>query len=253
MTAGLGAVTAEDVATFERCIAVGGVALFPVRHRLRAGHRARVEGGRRRLYALKGRPRRHARRGHVLRARAGAGRAAGAGAAHPRRRARLLPGPLTLLLPNPARRYPLACGPEPEPARAARAGSQRRPGAAGLAPLAGAPVERQPLRRAPTPAGWRTCPRTSAPGVDLQLDGGELPGTPSTVVDLTGYETRARHRRARGRGKARRCRRRSEDFRPTTTTSDLVLVAAVVLEALLMHVRCEWVTSPCECSCSCSV
>jgi L-threonylcarbamoyladenylate synthase len=25
-------------------------------------------------------------------------------------------------------------------------------------------------------------------GVDLQLDGGELPGTPSTVIDLTGYE-----------------------------------------------------------------
>jgi L-threonylcarbamoyladenylate synthase len=25
-------------------------------------------------------------------------------------------------------------------------------------------------------------------GVDLQLDGGELPGTPSTVVDLTAYE-----------------------------------------------------------------
>jgi L-threonylcarbamoyladenylate synthase len=24
--------------------------------------------------------------------------------------------------------------------------------------------------------------------VDLQLDGGELPGTPSTVVDLAGYE-----------------------------------------------------------------
>jgi L-threonylcarbamoyladenylate synthase len=25
-------------------------------------------------------------------------------------------------------------------------------------------------------------------GVDLVLDGGELPGTPSTVLDLTGYE-----------------------------------------------------------------
>ena len=24
--------------------------------------------------------------------------------------------------------------------------------------------------------------------VDLEIDGGELPGTPSTVVDLTGYE-----------------------------------------------------------------
>src|ERR1700754_1366742 len=26
----------------------------------------------------------------------------------------LLPGPVTLLLPNPARRFPLACGPDPE-------------------------------------------------------------------------------------------------------------------------------------------
>jgi L-threonylcarbamoyladenylate synthase len=25
-------------------------------------------------------------------------------------------------------------------------------------------------------------------GVDLELDGGELPGTPSTVVDLSAYE-----------------------------------------------------------------
>jgi L-threonylcarbamoyladenylate synthase len=25
-------------------------------------------------------------------------------------------------------------------------------------------------------------------GVDMALDGGELPGTPSTVVDLSGYE-----------------------------------------------------------------
>ena len=35
----------------------------------------------------------------------------------PRTRARserLLPGPVTLVLPNPARRFPLACGPEPE-------------------------------------------------------------------------------------------------------------------------------------------
>jgi L-threonylcarbamoyladenylate synthase len=26
-------------------------------------------------------------------------------------------------------------------------------------------------------------------GVDLQLDGGELPGTPSTVIDLSSYES----------------------------------------------------------------
>ena len=33
----------------------------------------------------------------------------------------------------------------------------------------------------------RTWTRASARSVDLELDGGELPGTPSTVVDLTGY------------------------------------------------------------------
>jgi L-threonylcarbamoyladenylate synthase len=31
-------------------------------------------------------------------------------------------------------------------------------------------------------------------GVDLQLDGGRLPGTPSTVVDLTRYEHGGEHR-----------------------------------------------------------
>ena len=34
-------------------------------------------------------------------------------------------------------------------------------------------------------------------GVDLALDGGELAGTPSTVVDLTEYEEHGRHRVAR--------------------------------------------------------
>jgi L-threonylcarbamoyladenylate synthase len=31
-------------------------------------------------------------------------------------------------------------------------------------------------------------------GVDLALDGGELPGTPSTVVDLTAYEAAGDYR-----------------------------------------------------------
>ena len=34
-------------------------------------------------------------------------------------------------------------------------------------------------------------------GVDMILDGGELPGTPSTVVDLSGYEDGGRFRIAR--------------------------------------------------------
>jgi L-threonylcarbamoyladenylate synthase len=49
---------------------------------------------------------------------------------------------VTLLLPNPEHRFPLACGPDP--------------GTLGLV-----------------------------------IDGGELPGTPSTVIDLRGYEESA--------------------------------------------------------------
>ena len=100
---------------------------------------------------------------------------------------RLLPGALTLLLPNPSRRYPLACGPHPE-----RLGL-RVPHLAGeLSPLAG--VRWPVLQSSANPSGEADTRRVDQVderirrGVDLVLDGGELPGTPSTVVDLTGYE-----------------------------------------------------------------
>ena len=94
---------------------------------------------------------------------------------------RLLPGPLTLVLPNPAGRFPLACGAD------ARRLGLRVPALTALEPLgralAGAAVERQPRRRR-----RRAPPRRRDPGiraaVDLELDGGELPGHASTVVDL---------------------------------------------------------------------
>jgi L-threonylcarbamoyladenylate synthase len=99
---------------------------------------------------------------------------------------RLLPGPLTLLLPNPDRRYPLACGAEPE-----RLGLRVPHLDGALAPLAGMswPV----LQSSANPSGGADARRLEdvdaaiRARVDLQLDGGELPGTPSTVVDLTAY------------------------------------------------------------------
>ena len=100
---------------------------------------------------------------------------------------RLLPGGVTLLLPNPARRFPLACGPEPERARPARAPARGRARAAGRGELAGAPVEREPVGRARRAARGGRRPGVRD-GVDLVLDAGELPGTPSTVVDLSSYE-----------------------------------------------------------------
>jgi L-threonylcarbamoyladenylate synthase len=96
---------------------------------------------------------------------------------------RLLPGGVTLLLPNPRRRFPLACGPDPAtlglrvPAVPLLAG-MRAPVLQTSANVAGGADAR---RLADVPEPIRA-------GADLVLDGGELPGTPSTVVDLRGYE-----------------------------------------------------------------
>jgi L-threonylcarbamoyladenylate synthase len=100
---------------------------------------------------------------------------------------RLLPGALTLVLPNPARRYPLACGPRP-----GRLGLRVPLLEGGLAPLAsvGWPVLQSSANRSGEPDARRVADideRVRA-GADLVLDAGALPGTPSTVVDLTAYE-----------------------------------------------------------------
>jgi tRNA threonylcarbamoyl adenosine modification protein (Sua5/YciO/YrdC/YwlC family) len=98
--------------------------------------------------------------------------------------ARLLPGPVTALLPNPERRFPLACGDDTSvfglrvPVVPALAGVSW-PVLQSSANLAGGPD-------APTLAEVPEALRRSA---DLVIDGGELPGVPSTVVDLRALET----------------------------------------------------------------
>ena len=100
--------------------------------------------------------------------------------------------------PNPARRLPWLGRERPDTigVRAARA---RGPG--GRAPRAGRRGrgdEREPARR-PDPRRIADVPDEILAGVAAVLDGGELPGTPSTVVDLTGPRAArpARGRRAR--------------------------------------------------------
>jgi L-threonylcarbamoyladenylate synthase len=180
-------VTPDDVATFERCISVGGVALFPADTVYGLATEPDSREGVDRLYRLKGRsPDTPAAVMFFDLALA----LAALPELGPRSRSaveRLLPGALTLLLPNPARRYPLACGPEPE-----RLGLRvpRLEGA--LAPLAAVswPVLQSSANRTGEPeAGCvEDVDEKLRAGVDLILDGGELPGTPSTVVDLSGYE-----------------------------------------------------------------
>jgi L-threonylcarbamoyladenylate synthase len=90
---------------------------------------------------------------------------------------RVLPGAVTLLVPS--ERFPLAGG----------------SGTLGLrvpdiAPLGERPVLQSSANVAGGPDARRLdeVPAAIRDGADLVLDGGELPGTPSTVVDLRGYE-----------------------------------------------------------------
>jgi L-threonylcarbamoyladenylate synthase len=101
----------------------------------------------------------------------------------------LLPDALTVLLPNPAARFPLACGSDPTTL------GLRVPKLSGdLWPLADVrwPVLQSSANRAggPDPRRVEDVPEELRRGVDLVLDGGELPGTPSTVIDLRDYEER---------------------------------------------------------------
>jgi L-threonylcarbamoyladenylate synthase len=94
----------------------------------------------------------------------------------------LMPGPVTLVVANPLRRYPLACRQDPE-----RLGIRLVGG-----PLAGtmSPVFQTSanLSGEPAPTRFEEVPASIREGADLAIDGGELPGLPSTVVDIAAIE-----------------------------------------------------------------
>jgi len=101
----------------------------------------------------------------------------------------LLPGPVTLILPNPARRFRWLTGTNPE-AIGVRVPAFDGPGAdvlervgAVAATSANHPGGRDPRRLDEVPEEIRA-------GAGALVDGGELPGSPSTVIDLTGPEPR---------------------------------------------------------------
>lgn len=180
-------ITSDQAATFERCMRVGGVAVFPADTVYGLACEPDSEDAVGRLYAIKGRrPDRPAAVmffGLEL-----------ALAALPELGERtvaalegLLPGGVTLLLPNPARRFPLACGPDPGTL------GLRVP-ALGPRTQALAAVRWPVLQSSANPSGGADPRRLEdvdpalREAADLVLDAGELPGTPSTVIDLQRYE-----------------------------------------------------------------
>jgi L-threonylcarbamoyladenylate synthase len=180
-------VKAREARELGRCLAAGGVAVFPADTVYGLACAPDSAAAVERLYALKGRlpdqpaavmffdledalrtlPELPARTREALRA--------------------LLPGAVTALVSNPARRFGLACPGDPETL------GLRVPRLEGaLAPLgavAGPALQSSAnLAGGPDPRRLEDVPEPIRSGADLLVDGGELPGTPSTVVDLRGYE-----------------------------------------------------------------
>ncbi|HEY1507434.1 MAG TPA: Sua5/YciO/YrdC/YwlC family protein [Solirubrobacteraceae bacterium] len=173
----------SDAETFERCMSVGGIAVFPSDTVYGLACDADDKLAVQRLYTLK-------RRAYdkpsavmffdlslALEALPELG---------PRTReaiTRLLPGPVGVLLPNPSRRFPLACGSDPSTLGLRVIDSD---------PLRGVswPVLQSSANRAgePDPRRLDEVPELIRRSADLVIDGGELPGTPSTIVDLRRYE-----------------------------------------------------------------
>jgi L-threonylcarbamoyladenylate synthase len=175
--------SAETWAHFERCIGLGGVAVFPSDTVYGLACDPNNAFAVERLYLLKRRPR--AKPAAVMffaldsafESLPELGDRTGAALA------RLLPGPVGVLVPNPAARFPLACGEDPGTL------GLRVPAVEALAEVR-LPVLQSSANRAggPDPRALAQVPELLHAGVDLVVDGGELPGTPSTLVDLRSYE-----------------------------------------------------------------
>jgi len=99
----------------------------------------------------------------------------------------LLPGPFTLVLPNPGRRYPWITGSTPDRI-GVRVPELAGPAAEAFARVGAVAATSANLHGGPDPRTVDEVPVELRAGAAAVVDGGELPGTPSTVLDLTGDE-----------------------------------------------------------------
>jgi L-threonylcarbamoyladenylate synthase len=177
----------SDAAGFERCIAGGGVAVFPADTVYGLACDPSSPEAVERLYALK---RRTADKPSAVMFFALAAALESLPELGPRTRGALealLPGGVTLLLPNPERRFGPACGPDPDTLGLRVPALEGPP--AGLAAVRVAVAQSSAnLSGEPEARTLDAVARELRDGADLVLDGGPLPGVASSVIDLRGYE-----------------------------------------------------------------
>lgn len=179
--------TADDAVLLERCMSVGGVAVFGADTVYGLACDPDAKEAVQRIGHLKRRPLTKPSAVMFFSLELALAALPEIGPRTAQALAALLPGAVTLLVTNPAARFPLACGADP-----ATLGLRvpALPGAA--APLRAVrwPVLQTSANRAGGPEA-RTLgevPAELRDSADLLLDAGELPGTASTVVDLRGFE-----------------------------------------------------------------
>jgi L-threonylcarbamoyladenylate synthase len=99
----------------------------------------------------------------------------------------LLPGPLTVVVPNPARRYRWLTGTRPD-TLGVRVPVLPVVSAAILGRIGALMATSANLKGGADPRRVAEVPDEIVAGCGAVVDGGELPGTPSTVIDVTGDE-----------------------------------------------------------------
>jgi L-threonylcarbamoyladenylate synthase len=178
-----------DASRLERCVSGGGVAVFPTDTVYGICCDPESRSAARRLYELKGRP---ADRPAAVMFFAVEQALQALPELHDSERLAvraLLPGQLTLLLPNRRARFAPASGPGEGALDSLGLRVPRlAPGIAALSSLS-IPVMQSSanLSGAPDARSLSEVPDTLLQGVELVLDGGRLTGTPSTVLDLRSY------------------------------------------------------------------
>jgi L-threonylcarbamoyladenylate synthase len=173
-------------AALERCVGEGGVAIFPADTLYGLACDPLNAEAVERIHAIKGRGERKPSAVMYFSPLAMRELVSGLG---PRTRdaiATLLPGAVTLVIANPEHRYPLACREDLE-----RLGVRLIEG-----PLGGAmtPIFQTSANRsgAPAPTSFDEIDEEIRDQADLGIDGGQLIGEPSTVIDVTALDDEGR-------------------------------------------------------------
>jgi len=169
------------VSEHERALLTGALAILPTDTVYGIGCAAGVEEACARLYAVKERPQEQPTAvvfGSVERAVEELGDAV---------RSDLLPGPVTLIVPNPDRRFAHLCG--ADPARIGVRVPDLAPAVAELADaLGGLALTSANRRGEAAPGRLSDVPPELLAVAAVVVDGGSLPGIASTIIDITGPE-----------------------------------------------------------------